>query len=380
MDIVKQKKIGILLISDDIGVVYYIVNIIKSLSYTKQEDRISLRIYYCENCEKYLNLIEYKNCEKIKIKKIKTFPNLLLSLFINKNIIINKIPGINDLDALFPINDFPGKKPNVRPLLVSWIPDFQHKIYPAYFKTLNLILRDIRFKFIIKKSDTLVLSSNSSFNYLRKFYKIPPNLNIKILPFVSMIKDHHYTCFDILKTKYSINTPYFLVSNQFYNHKNHIVVLKAIKILKQKELNFFVFFSGKTEDYRNPNFFESLLNFIRTNKIDKNLRILGLIPREDQLGLLKSSIAVIQPSKFEGWSSIIEDAKTLSCNIICSSIDVHVEQLGNNGVYFNPDSPVDLALLMENALKMQNSKNIFNDDFQYRATLFSNKFINVFGI
>ena len=194
-----------------------------------------------------------------------------------------------------------------------------------------------------------------------------------------MIQDHVSTPFAILKEKYSINTQYFIVSNQFYDHKNHIVVLNAIKILKEKGINTFVYFSGKTEDYRNPKFFSSLVRKINTNKINSNLKILGLIPREDQLGLIKGSLAVIQPSKFEGWSTIIEDAKTLTASIICSSLEVHKEQLGNNGNYFNADSPEELADLMEKFIYNKTINPIIIDSFNNRASNFANQFLNIFN-
>ncbi len=46
-------------------------------------------------------------------------------------------------------------------------------------------------------------------------------------------------------------------------------------------------------------------------------RFLGFIDRGEQLQLMKNSIAIVQPSLFEGWSTVVEDTKAMqSCNII----------------------------------------------------------------
>ena len=45
--------------------------------------------------------------------------------------------------------------------------------------------------------------------------------------------------------------------------------------------------------------------------IKKYISILGFISRQDQLSLMRDAIAVIQPSLFEGWSTVVEDCKAI---------------------------------------------------------------------
>jgi len=52
---------------------------------------------------------------------------------------------------------------------------------------------------------------------------------------------------------------------------------------------------------------------------------------------------VIQPSLFEGWSTVIEDARALGRPVIASDIPVHREQLGDTARYFIPRDPASLA-------------------------------------
>ena len=73
------------------------------------------------------------------------------------------------------------------------------------------------------------------------------------------------------------------------------------------------------------------------------MSILGLIERAEQIQLLRRCVAVVQPSLFEGWSTIVEDARVFGKRILMSDIAVHKEQNPPNGLYFEHASRRSLA-------------------------------------
>ncbi|MEA3273354.1 MAG: glycosyl transferase, partial [Patescibacteria group bacterium] len=58
---------------------------------------------------------------------------------------------------------------------------------------------------------------------------------------------------------------------------------------------------------------------------------------------MRHCVSVINPSLFEGWSSTVEEAKSIGKNLILSDLAVHREQNPPNSIYFNPHNPRDLA-------------------------------------
>ncbi len=60
-------------------------------------------------------------------------------------------------------------------------------------------------------------------------------------------------------------------------------------------------------------------------------------------------MAMINPSRFEGWSTSVEEAKSLGKAILLSDIDVHREQAPERGTFFDPDSAEALAELISSA-------------------------------
>jgi glycosyltransferase involved in cell wall biosynthesis len=179
----------------------------------------------------------------------------------------------------------------------------------------------------------------------------------------------------MVRRKFNINSKYYFCSNQFWAHKNHKVIFEALCILKKQDKDIIVVFSGKESDYRNPNFFNELKDYIKENKIEHQVKFLGFIDREEQLLLMKHSIAVIQPSLFEGWSTVVEDAKAMNQHIIISSIAVHKEQLTSNMTYFEPNNSQELANIM---LKYNDKMPIKKEnDYNLNKYKFANDFIKI---
>jgi glycosyltransferase involved in cell wall biosynthesis len=56
---------------------------------------------------------------------------------------------------------------------------------------------------------------------------------------------------------------------------------------------------------------------------------------------------MLNPSLFEGWSTTVEEAKSLGVRMVISDLSVHREQLGDDAVFFAPDDPRAIADCLE---------------------------------
>jgi hypothetical protein len=63
--------------------------------------------------------------------------------------------------------------------------------------------------------------------------------------------------------------------------------------------------------------------------------------------LMRASAAVLNPSLFEGWSTTVEECKSLGVRMIVSDLAVHCEQLGTNAEFFDPRNPSAIAAALE---------------------------------
>jgi glycosyltransferase involved in cell wall biosynthesis len=148
--------------------------------------------------------------------------------------------------------------------------------------------------------------------------------------------------------QYRLPRKFFYLPNQFWRHKNHQAVIDALTILEKRGVNVIIVASGSGEDPREPNYFINIMNQVRDRGIDANFCYLGMIPLAHVYALMRISMALINPSRFEGWSSTVEEAKSFGVPMILSDIDVHREQAGTDARFFGVDDAKALASHLSN--------------------------------
>jgi len=235
--------------------------------------------------------------------------------------------------------------------IISWIPDFQYLHLPELFPTLDTDEETKRNQEIISQSDTVILSSHNALEDFKKIAGPEYQSRGEVLQFVSQPDNNSSSLLvsrDILEQKYGYQGSYFFLPNQFWAHKNHMVVLEAVKKLKENGTNILVLCTGNMNDLRikNTKYIDGIYDFIATNNLQDHVKILGQIDYDDVLSMMKNALAVINPSRFEGWSSSVEEAKSMGKPVILSNLDVHIEQNPKNGHYFDPDDALGLSKIL----------------------------------
>ncbi|WP_296623723.1 glycosyltransferase [Marivirga sp.] len=336
----RRAKIGLIYSYNEnwIGGTYYILNIVKSLNYLPEKEK-PVVIIFTKTIDEFLQLQEVTSYPYLQhellvnTNKWQKKANKLTERLFGKKF-FGKIFGSDEIDFVFPN---PPQVPILQNLKrVSWIPDFQHIHLPQFFSEAEIKRRNEHFSGIAKNAEVLVLSS---FNSYTDFKNLFPSSDISevILPFAVVNPDLKWPIKKV-KSKYSVEGDYFFCANQFWKHKNHKLIFEALVLAKKEAEDIKIIFSGKESDYRSPEYFNELQTFIKQNKLESNVKFLGFLDREDQLHLLKGAKANIQPSLFEGWSTVVEDCKSLNQYLIVSDIEVHKEQLQNykNKSFFDP--------------------------------------------
>lgn len=285
----------------------------------------------------------------------------------------NKINCVSHSNYIYPFKDIKS---------INWVPDFQYLHYPNLWKPNQL--EDVKkvHKNWIEKSDLIVVSSFAAKNDLFTLY--PEAKNVEVLHFVSQPENIQDENLDLEIDKI-FEGKFFYLPNQFWLHKNHMVVFKAIKILKDKDININIHLitTGSKNDYRDGGeHFTKLLNYVKDNDLEENIIFLGIVAYAKVFSLMKHSLAIINPSHFEGWSSTVEESKTLEKNIILSDIPVHREQNPVRGIYFNPDDENMLADILASIWKneVQFDHELIKDvqpGLEVRTRDFSDRFYNM---
>ena len=245
------------------------------------------------------------------------------------------------LDAVFESAEFYGWRLGVA--AISWIPDFQHRVLRDHFSFAGYWRREIGFRVQISARRTVMFSSQDCINFCLQHYRVSPDRLTLVRFAVPTARIPDPVTSRAVADRYGLPSHFFYMPNQFWRHKNHLLVLDALALLKKQGAPIMVVASGKQSDLRHPDHFAEVQAKIARLRLTNQVRLLGLIPYDDVVSLMCASIAVLNPSLSEGWSTSVEEARALGVPMLLSDLDVHREQAGCKATYFDRYSAQSLA-------------------------------------
>lgn len=225
----------------------------------------------------------------LKLSLIKFFR--LLTTILNINISIEKLITDDKCNFIF----FPVLSNTVFCLkkikFISTLLDlehFKHSKFPEItLKEFNY--RENLYFYSLKRSELIITSSSSIKKNLCNHYKIHKD-KVFIIPytpsnlFTSKKLSRHFI------KKYKPIKDFFFYPAQIWGHKNHIVILRALKILKKKKIKVNLIFSGRDRGYQ-----KILDEFIKKNDI-KNVYFTGFLTSGEMHYMYKNCKGVIFPT------------------------------------------------------------------------------------
>jgi glycosyltransferase involved in cell wall biosynthesis len=259
-------------------------------------------------------------------------------------------PAIREFEAhgvhvIFEAAQFYGWR--VRIPAIAWIPDFQHRYLRQLFGFRSYWRRELGFRAQVLSGRQVMLSSEDARRDCERFYPATKG-RTHVVPFaIHAPPEMRFSRIRAIADQYGLSEKFFFLPNQFWAHKNHKCVIEALQLLSTRGTRVVVAASGLQVDPRQPNYFARLKALIDYSGLEGSFRLLGLIPHDHVLALMQSCSALINPSAFEGWSTTVEEAKAMGTPMILSSLRVHKEQAKGKALYFDKDSPAQLARILE---------------------------------
>lgn len=129
-----------------------------------------------------------------------------------------------------------------------------------------------------------------------------------------------------IRDKYKINRQYIFYPTQIRPYKNIIVLLKALKLLKDKNILLQLVLTGLIKD--DPKTYD----YAKDNELIHDIILCGSLSETELFGLYRYAEMVISPSLFEGGFPLQAlEALSMDTPIILANIPVTVERLKNEG-------------------------------------------------
>ncbi len=281
-------------------------------------------------------------------KKNSMFANLSNVYFVEYSDINKAIKKLN-LDIVFPHQMY--EMQNIKTPNVGYLWDCQHKYYPEFFDKKEIDTRDSYFAEMIKAP--CVVNSMDAKKDLIKFFNAKDE-NIFSLPFSPKLNMKYLEDNSKDIEKYNLPKRYFVMSSQFWVHKDHPTLFRAFaKLSKIPEFSDVeLVCTGALNDGRRPDYINEIKELIKTLGIESKTHLLGLIPKIEQIEILKHSVAVIQTTLFEGGAGggAVWDACALGIRSIITDIPINTEVVDDLVTFFKTKDDNDLFEKMKIAL------------------------------
>ena len=273
---------------------------------------------------------------------------------------------------------------NKKPTFVS-MHDIQHLHYPKYFNIIKLIHRKKNYLLTAQNSNYLQASSlfikddflfHYSFLNEKNIFMINEGVNID--QFKINYDDANKNCL-----KYDIPKDFIFYPAQLWFHKDHITVLKALKILRDDHsVKINLVLTGDTFS-ASKGIFQTIDNYSLTNQVF----YLGKVPFKDLLSLYALSKFFITATLYESSSLPLLEAAASGTAIIASDTNPNKEMSRFINVNLfnanNENSLTDIILkiwnndsLRKNQI-IENKKNINRYSWLNIAKLYVDSFIDI---
>ena len=234
-------------------------------------------------------------------------------------------------------------------------------------------IREKLYRKVLKKSSFIITDCKENKKKIIKNY-IKDRKNIITIPFEPNYKLTKVKNLDfenqIIKKKFNSKTKYLFYPAQYWAHKNHIYILKALKILKfEKKLNIGVIFTGS--DKGNLEFLKA---FAFKNGLINDVIFLDFVSDNDISRIYQNAFALVMPSYFGPSNLPPLEAFKFSLPVIYPDIDEFVNHLDNKGIFVKLNDPKSLAVavsqLLDNDLLR---KKIISKGLKYISRDFKNE-------
>ena len=233
----------------------------------------------------------------------------------------------------------------LRQPVIAWMADFQHRLLSELFSSRAYWRRELGFRVEIWSGRGIMLSSEDARLHCERFYPSTRG-RTHVVRFAIAAKPR--LSFDEVRRvadSYDLPADYFFLPNQFWRHKNHECVIRALGLLRQSGVKITVAASGNPVDRGDPDHWNRLRRLIAELGVAESFRLLGMIPDPHVTALLQGCAALINPSISEGWSTTVEEAKAAGTPMILSDLPVHREQ-APAADFFDPSRCEELAALL----------------------------------
>jgi glycosyltransferase involved in cell wall biosynthesis len=235
--------------------------------------------------------------------------------------------------------------------------DLQHLHHPNFFAASDILTREKHYRALCNQARYVCVQTEWCKKDIIDQYRISP-ARMAVIPWGSVLETYaplSETAIRAATEKFHLPGEFFFYPAVTWPHKNHSLICRALHRMKSEQGRIVhVYCTGVETPYR-----KDLDSLAQQLGVRDQLHFLGFVRPDELQAIYRTATAMVFPSRFEGFGLPILEAFFVRLPVLCARATVLPEVAGEAALYFDPDSPEELADRMRSAL----------DDLQLRRDL-----------
>ena len=227
---------------------------------------------------------------------------------------------------------------------IATVWDLAHRVHP-YFPEVSVSgwkwkLRERHYRELLPRAACVITGTKAGKDEVVTYYQVPEHL-VQVVPFP--IPRFASLPYQSGEKSNVIPDNYLFYPAQFWPHKNHVALLHAMKILREKYgLDFNLVLTGSDKGN---------LGYVRETakklKLSDRIYFLGFVDTSLLVEIYQQAFALVYPTFFGPDNLPPLEAFALGCPVIASKVSGAEEQLGTAALLFDPKDTEQLACLIK---------------------------------
>jgi glycosyltransferase involved in cell wall biosynthesis len=216
--------------------------------------------------------------------------------------------------------------------------DLMHRYEPSFAEVSDdgeYAAREFHFSETCRWSKGVLVDSSVGRQQVIESYGIAAE-NVFVLPYIAPRYIYESIASDdvSLAMRYSLPEKFFFYPAQFYRHKNHPTLIRALARMHASHPDVRLVLAG-TKD---RNGFSEAERLVEELGLSENVKFLGYVPDADMRGLYDRARALVMPTFFGPTNIPQLEAFATGCPVATSRIYGIPEQVGDAALLFDPRS------------------------------------------
>jgi len=250
------------------------------------------------------------------------------------------LPGLLNAEK-FDVIFSPGNFLPVRaraPQVVS-VMDLQDRHFPQYFSWKRRAARRVLFSLSAKRADRVIAISQATRQDLIALMQVPPKKVTAIhLGVDHSLADIEPAQVEAVRARYKLPERFCYLPAKTFPHKNHLVLLDALALLRDRNLIVPLVLTGGADVAH-----EAVLTRINRNGLQGQVRHLGFIDFNEIGPMYHAAALLAFPSSFEGFGLPVLEAMVCGCPVVTSDKMSLAELVHDAALVVEPTDVDELA-------------------------------------